>query len=509
MKLINSTFPCVTILNPKGNDSSINCQFVNTESALFQYVTNLPQNGVISILSKQPQDNQSFFSLSSSEGECVHIAFNLWECFVDLFPWDNPSLLLISLNALPLLTKLFKSKPNLPSGRIFDLKIPLQILHGHSDYLPPLNQLWEYYMRKPYPSSSCELVVNLSQAYALLKPICEGENLYKAIILDQHVQCSLSRIITGFDVNASSLDYLLRELCQDHHTGLNNSQIINSSMITKDEEHVFVAANYQDIDLVSAASLSEDPLLLHAINEGRDLHVMTASDITGKKPGDVTVQDRCLGKAVNSAFLYDLTAKGMSLYAKSNYNVTLTSSQAEQAIKILHQKYQRLSRWQDSVWREVEKRRKLKSNVGYIRHFPCALITTSLEDVGSVGSLHVFPSQIELTKNTTRITLYPRNMEELDLKDSWHQSPVNPKRSIVIHCPIQSTTSEITKMALVNLETKLPANSQIVSIGRGKFIIRVPKNDAPTISEHIRSIMEMAGQKVLQNIIPMVKISIG
>ena len=76
--------------------------------------------------------------------------------------------------------------------------------------------------------------------------------------------------------------------------------------------HVLVSADYSQIELRIMAHLSEDPALLRAFHEGRDIHRATAGEIFGVPPEDVTADQRRYIKAVNFGLIYGMGAFGLA-----------------------------------------------------------------------------------------------------------------------------------------------------------------------------------------------------
>ena len=76
--------------------------------------------------------------------------------------------------------------------------------------------------------------------------------------------------------------------------------------------HVLVSADYSQIELRIMAHLSEDPALLRAFHEGRDIHRATAGEIFGVPPEEVTADQRRYIKAVNFGLIYGMGAFGLA-----------------------------------------------------------------------------------------------------------------------------------------------------------------------------------------------------
>jgi DNA polymerase I len=106
---------------------------------------------------------------------------------------------------------------------------------------------------------------------------------------------------------------------------------------------VLVKGDYSQLQLRIAAKVANDERMLTAYRGGEDLHTLTARRITGKE--EVTKNDRQIAKAVNFGLLFGLGAKGLRAYAKSNYGLDLTESQAAQYRRAFFTAYPGLERW--------------------------------------------------------------------------------------------------------------------------------------------------------------------
>jgi DNA polymerase-1 len=77
-------------------------------------------------------------------------------------------------------------------------------------------------------------------------------------------------------------------------------------------KHALVSADYSQIELRIMAHLSEDPALLKAFQEGDDIHRVTAAEIFGVAPADVSADQRRYIKAVNFGLIYGMSAFGLA-----------------------------------------------------------------------------------------------------------------------------------------------------------------------------------------------------
>lgn len=70
--------------------------------------------------------------------------------------------------------------------------------------------------------------------------------------------------------------------------------------------------DYSQIELRVLAGVSQEPALLEAFNEERDVHTLTAAMMLGKSPEDITDKERAIGKTQNFALLYGMGAQSLS-----------------------------------------------------------------------------------------------------------------------------------------------------------------------------------------------------
>jgi DNA polymerase-1 len=87
---------------------------------------------------------------------------------------------------------------------------------------------------------------------------------------------------------------------------------IRKTFVPKDENHVLLAADYSQIELRIIASISEDPSMIQAFNDGIDIHTATASRVYGIDIKDVDAEQRRHAKTVNFGIIYGISAFGLS-----------------------------------------------------------------------------------------------------------------------------------------------------------------------------------------------------
>jgi DNA polymerase-1 len=75
---------------------------------------------------------------------------------------------------------------------------------------------------------------------------------------------------------------------------------------------VFVSADYSQIELRIVAHLSDDPMLIRAFQEDKDVHRYTAAEIFGIAENAVSDEQRQVAKAINFGLIYGKTAFGLA-----------------------------------------------------------------------------------------------------------------------------------------------------------------------------------------------------
>lgn len=79
-----------------------------------------------------------------------------------------------------------------------------------------------------------------------------------------------------------------------------------------DEGHLFLSADYSQIELRLVSDFAHDEIMLDAFRNGDDIHSITAAKIYHKSPEDVTADERRHAKTANFGILYGISAFGLA-----------------------------------------------------------------------------------------------------------------------------------------------------------------------------------------------------
>ena len=106
-----------------------------------------------------------------------------------------------------------------------------------------------------------------------------------------------------------------------------------------------VVADYGQMELRLAAAEAQDPLMTEVFQRGEDLHTMTAVQIYGVEPDEVTKEQRQIAKSANFGLLYGSGAKGLRNYAAAT-GIQMDIDEAAEVRQKFHAAYKGISAWQ-------------------------------------------------------------------------------------------------------------------------------------------------------------------
>ena len=130
------------------------------------------------------------------------------------------------------------------------------------------------------------------------------------------------------------------------------------------EGSVFLSADYSQIELRVLAYVSQDPTLLQAFKEGKDIHAITAAGLFEIDPVAVTSEQRQLGKRINFSILYGLTAHGLSK------DLDISHSVARSYIDKFMAQYPGVVAWMNEVIEKTKEKGYVETLGGRRRYLP-------------------------------------------------------------------------------------------------------------------------------------------
>jgi DNA polymerase-1 len=128
--------------------------------------------------------------------------------------------------------------------------------------------------------------------------------------------------------------------------------------------HLFLSADYSQIELRVLAHMSGDTNLINAFLQGRDIHAQTAAHLFDTQLEQVTHEQRQVGKRINFSILYGLTPYGLAK------DLNISFQEAKTYIDKYFAQYPGVSRWMEQTIQECKERGYVETLWGRRRYIP-------------------------------------------------------------------------------------------------------------------------------------------
>ncbi|HEY9284637.1 MAG TPA: DNA polymerase I [Pyrinomonadaceae bacterium] len=209
--------------------------------------------------------------------------------------------------------------------------------------------------------------------------------------------------------------------------------------------HVFVAADYSQLELRLLAHITRDEKMLEAFQKGEDIHAQTARLVFKAQTPEELKEKRRFAKIVNFAIAYAVEPFGLS------QRVGITRKEARQVIDDYYATYRGVREYMDKVPEEAREKGHVRSIYGRIRPLP---------------------------------TINDRN----------GQIRARAERE-AINMPIQGTASDIVKIAMLKVEEALRREgleARMVMQVHDELLLEAPKAEAARAAAVLKREMETA-----------------
>ena len=263
---------------------------------------------------------------------------------------------------------------------------------------------------KGAPSTDASVLEELSKSHELPKLILkyrEYEKLRSTYIEGLKNEVVKNRVHTSYNLFGTTTGRLSSEKpnLQNIPNKTDMGQRIREFFIA-DSKHVFVIADYSQIELRVLAHLSNDKSMIDMLqNRESDIHSETASKIFQTNIESVTKDMRRKAKEVNFGLIYGMESFGLSK------SLNISKKEAEELIEAYFSQFPKIKGFLDKI----------------------------VDDA---------------TTNTFTETLYGRKRYIKELASSNFQLKAMGKR-IAMNAPIQGTASDIMKIAMIKLNKEI------------------------------------------------------
>ena len=136
--------------------------------------------------------------------------------------------------------------------------------------------------------------------------------------------------------------------------------------------HVLIGADYSQLELRVLAAVSGDAAMNAAFSNGQDLHAITACAMLHIEPDDFDKDNpahktaRASAKAVNFGIIFGCGASGLAAFARDAYGVSMTQTEAANAITRFLNTYEDVASWMERAADEAKLRNCIRTAGGRI-----------------------------------------------------------------------------------------------------------------------------------------------
>ncbi len=209
-----------------------------------------------------------------------------------------------------------------------------------------------------------------------------------------------------------------------------------------DEPILLLSVDYSQIELRLMAHFSQDPALLRAFAEGKDIHAATASEVFGVPLDAVTPEMRRIAKVVNFGIMYGMQAYGLAR------DTGMSRQEAQRFIEAYFQRFPGVARY-------LEETRRRAAELGYVE------------------------------------TLFGRRRYLPEITSS------NPARRqaaerMAVNMPLQGTAADIMKLAMIAVHRALAERSlrsRMLLQVHDELVLEVPESELATTTELVMTRM--------------------
>jgi DNA polymerase-1 len=331
------------------------------------------------------------------------------------------------------------------AGQAFNLNSPKQL----AEVLFTKLKLPVVKKTKSGPSTDVTVLEELADQHPLPAKILEYRHLAKLLgtyvdVLPTLVHPVTGRIHTSYNQTVaatgrlSSSDPNLQNIPVRTETGRKIRQAFVPA-----QGHVFVSADYSQIELRVLAHLADDPSLIDAFVKGEDIHTRTASEIFGVPPGEVTREQRGRAKTINFGVLYGMSAFRLA----REFGVPRADAKA-----FIDQYFGRYP----GIQRYIDRTLDFGRRHGYVT------------------------------------TLFGRRRPIADLT-ATNRNEAQAAERVAINTPVQGTAADMIKLAMVTLADRLRTGgfaARLVLQVHDELMLEAPEAEAAAVQGLVREVME-------------------
>ncbi len=298
-------------------------------------------------------------------------------------------------------------------------------------------------------STSFSVLQQLSSKYPVVKDILEYRQLVKfkstyADALPKLINKDTGRIHTSYNQTIASTGRL-----SSSYPNLQNIPIRGEwgarfrEAFVPAPGHLFLSADYSQIELRVLAHLSEDPELIKTFKKDRDIHQETASKVVGNEASLFREEARRRAKIINFSIIY-----GTSPFSLAKQLET-SASEAKKFMDLYFEKYPRVLSFHQKCIQNAQRKGYSETLLGRKRPIP-----------------------------------------ELKSKNKVIQQA---GRRIALNAPVQGTAADLIKKAMIEIWKEIKKNqlnSKVILQVHDELVFEVPDSEQKVLEKLVKEKME-------------------
>jgi len=214
---------------------------------------------------------------------------------------------------------------------------------------------------------------------------------------------------------------------------------IRKAFVPRHRGNLLLSSDYSQIELRILAHIADDESFRDAFSRGDDIHSATAAEMFGKKPKEVSPDERRAAKAVNFGIVYGMTAFGLARELKCDPGT------AKDYLDRYFAKHASVRKYWEETLESARAKGYVETLYGRRRYLP---------EINAVG------------KNR---------------RDEAEREALNH--------PIQGTASDIVKAAMVRVAREVPGAELLLQI-HDELLFEVPAGKAKELADKVGKVME-------------------
>lgn len=289
-------------------------------------------------------------------------------------------------------------------------------------------------------STSVEVLEKLAPDYPIVQKILEYREIQKLLstyidALPMQIFPESGRVHTSFNqaVTATGRLSSTNPNLQNIPVRTEMGKRIREAFIASDGK-VLISADYSQIELRILAQLSNDPFLIEAFNEDKDIHALTASAIYKVFPELVTAEMRRTAKTINFGLMYGMGPINLSRQLRISF------AEAKMFIEEYFLQFPAIKKYMEN---SIENARML----GYSETL--------------LGRRRFIPEINSANRN---------------IREAAERTAINT--------PVQGTAADIIKMAMINIHREINnicADALMILQVHDELVFEVPQADAERV----------------------------